>query len=65
MLMTYVRLHPRSSAMVAEAEQSRIIHDFSTDNDLKLNSEKTEIVKLSRSNSHEKKTVGELNSLCN
>ena len=41
-----------SSAIIAE-EQSRIIQDFSTDN-LKLNGEKTEIVKLSRSNSHEK-----------
>ena len=42
-----------SSAIVTE-EQSRIIQDFSTDNSPKLNSEKTEIVELSRSSSHEK-----------
>ena len=42
-----------SSASVTE-EQGQIIHDFAIGNGLKLNSEKTEIVKISQSNSHEK-----------
>ena len=42
-----------SSASVTE-EQGQIIHDFAVENGLKLNSEKTEIVKISQSNSREK-----------
>ena len=40
-----------SSAAVAE-EQGKIIHSFATENGLKLNCEKTEVVKISQSNHH-------------
>ena len=40
-----------SSAAVAE-EQGQIIHSFATENGLKLNCEKTEVVKISQSNHH-------------
>jgi hypothetical protein len=41
------------SASVTE-EQGQIMHDFAIGNGLKLNSEKTEIVKISQSNCREK-----------